>query len=414
VALYVPDPERTIEDLVEDLAAELADRYREAEDELIRQVAIRAVRDMALSNELPTAGDVLTLEQLRRQNRVLAELAAHRARATRELTTLAVQIASKLRPQEEAARLVHAAAAEGEASAAARLGFARRPPVGNVGIPLIGGAASVSSTTLTGTATQAVAALVLNLQSRLEVLQQRITRYPQDAYQRIVSLYSPNTLLGITTSREMQARAVQRFLAEGITGFVDQASRRWTIGAYAEMAGRTSVARAYNDAGVWRMRQSGLNLGTITGSLDACKRCAPWIGKIVSLDGTPAGDATVPHATLNQSVTVHVEGTLDEARAAGWGHPNDRCKVVSYAPGLAIPQADFEYNERAEKQRAEQRRLERELRAARRREVSAMNDTDRRKAAGAVRDAQAELREFTRDTGRRRDYAREQLRFADG
>lgn len=37
---------------------------------------------------------------------------------------------------------------------------------------------------------------------------------------------------------------------------------RWTIGAYAEMAGRTTVNRAFNDAGIWRMAQSGIHLVT--------------------------------------------------------------------------------------------------------------------------------------------------------
>ncbi len=179
------------------------------------------------------------------------------------------------------------------------------------------------------------------------------------------------------------------------------------------MAGRTSVARAFNDAGVWRMQQSSINLGTITGGLDACKRCAPWIGQIISFDGR-TGEVTLPHATEERTVTVQIKGTLDQARAAGWGHPNDRCKVVAYSPGLAIPQADFQYDEDAEKERADQRALEREIRAAKRREASAMTDTDRRKATQDVRDAQADMRDFIARTGRNRQSYREQLGFSDG
>src|SRR5690606_16787373 len=135
-----------------------------------------------------------------------------------------------------------------------------------------------------GTASQAVAMVALSLESRLEILNQRLTRYPQDAYQRIVALYSPNTLLGVTTSRVQQAQAVQRFLSEGVTGFVDRAGRSWTIGAYAEMAGRTTVNRAFNDAGVWRMQQAGVNLVAIVGGPEACKRCDPWSGKDLPTD----------------------------------------------------------------------------------------------------------------------------------
>jgi hypothetical protein len=416
VALFEPDPDRSLDDIVDDLGRELADRYRDAEDELIREVAIRAARDMELASQLPTdtASGGLSVAERRRQNRILAELAAHRARAIRELQAIAVRIADRLRAENDARRILHIAATEGEAAAAAELGFAARQPVGTAALPFIGGSTAVTTTTLTATSSQAVAMLVLSLENRLENLAQRISRYPQDAYQRVVSLYSPDTLLGITTSRVQQARAVQRFLAEGIPAFVDRGGRRWTVGAYAEMAGRTSVARAYNDAGVWRMQQSGIHLGTISGSADACKKCAPWIGKVLSLDGSVSGTVTLPHATENRSVTVQVDGRIDQARSAGWGHPNDRCKIVSYAPGLPIPQAGFQYDQVADEQRQEQRRLEREIRAAKRREASAMNATDRRRAAVEVADAQREMRGFLEQTGRPRSSYREQLRFADG
>lgn len=415
MAVYVPDPDRTIDEIVEDLAAELADRYREVEDRLIREIAVRAARDLTLANELPTApaGAGLTVADRRRQNRILAELAARRARAIRELQGIAVGMVERLRVSGLAEKLIEAATQEGEAAAAALLGFADRQATGVARIPTIGSRTAITTTTLTSSATQATAMLAISLQNRLEVLNDRITRYPQDAYQRISAIYSPGTLLGVTTSKEQQARAVQRFLAEGIRGFEDKSGRWWRIGSYAEMAGRTSVARAFNDAGVWRMQQSGIQLGSITGSADACSRCAPWIGKVVSFDGR-TGAVEVPHATENTTVVVQIAGTLQDARNAGWGHPNDRCRVVSYAPGLAVPQAGFQHNPEAEKERQRQRELEREVRAARRLEATAMNDTDRQKAARAVRAAQADLRDFTRATGRSRSYAREQLRFADG
>lgn len=401
MALFVPNPEReSVEELIEDLSRYLAQRYRDAEDELIREVAKRAVRDFRLASLLPTApgGMGMTAAGRRARNRVLAELNAHRAAAARELQAIAMQMVSDLRREDLANRVIALAAAEGEAAAAASLRFA--------GLSTI--------TPIPGTASQAVAMVALSLESRLEVLNQRLTRYPQDAYQRIVSLYSPNTLLGITTSRIQQASAVQRFLSEGITGFVDKANRRWTIGAYAEMAGRTTVNRAFNDAGIWRMGQSSIHLVTVVRGLDSCRKCAEWAGKILSTDGAPAGPRTLPHATRDEAVTVNVAGTVEQARAAGWGHPNCRCRLVAYSPGLTIPQDDTTYDEDAEKERADQRALEREIRSAKRREASAMTDTDRRKAAQDVRDAQGDMRDFIRRTGRNRQSYREQLGFADG
>ena len=390
MALFKPNPEaEAAEEIIEQLSVELARAYRDVEDTLIREVAARALRDMRLATQADTA-------DARQVNRILAELAAARATAARELQGEAVALVERLRRSGLAEAVIEIASREGEAAAAAQIGMnATRGVIG-------------------GTASQATAMVALSLQSRLEILNQRITRYPQDAYQRITALYSPQTILGVTTSRQQQAAAVQRFLAEGIPGFVDRSGRRWTIGAYAEMAGRTSVNRAYNDAGVWRMQQSGLNLVTVVRGLDSCRKCAAWAGKILSTDGTPAGPVILPHQTEDRSVAVQVDGTVEGARASGWGHPNCRCRLVPYMPGLTIPQADTTYDEAAEKERAEQRSLEREIRAAKRREASAMTDTDRARAARDVRDAQHDMREFIARTGRKRQSYREQLHFADG
>lgn len=399
MALFVPNPEReSVEELIEELSRYLTQRYRDAEDELIREVAKRAVRDFRLASLLPEAdgGMGMTAAERRARNRVLAELAAHRATSLRELQAKAMQIVSDLRREDLANRIIGIAASEGEAAAASALRLAG------------------SLTPVTGTASQAVAMVALSLESRLEVLNQRLTRYPQDAYQRIVATYSPNTLLGVTTSRLQQASAVQRFIAEGIPGFIDRGGRRWTIGAYAEMAGRTTVNRAFNDAGIWRMQQSSIHLVTVVRGLDSCRKCAAWAGKILSTDGTPAGPRVLPHVSREQAVTVNVAGTVEEARAAGWNHPNCRCRLVAYSPGLTVPQDDTTYDEAAEKERAQQRALEREIRSAKRREAAAMTDTDRAKAAADVREAQGEMRDFIKATGRNRQSYREQLGFADG
>lgn len=388
--LFKPNPDAdSPEEIVEELSITLARTYRDAEDTLIREVAARAIRDMRLASQADTA-------DARARNRLLAELAAYRATAARELQGEAVALVERLRRSGLAERIIEIAAREGEAAAVAQMGLA------------------ATHGAVTGTASQATAMVALNLQNRLEILNQRITRYSQDAYQRIIALYSPQTILGVTTSRQQQAAAVQRFLAEGIPAFTDRAGRRWTIGAYAEMAGRTSVNRAYNDAGIWRMQQSGLNLVTVVRGLDSCRKCAAWAGKILSTDGTPAGPVILPHQTEDRSVAVQVDGTVEGARASGWGHPSCRCRLVPFMPGLTIPQADTTYDEAAEKERAEQRSLEREIRAAKRREASAMTDTDRARAARDVRDAQSEMRTFIRMTGRKRASYREQLHFSDG
>lgn len=399
MAVFVPNPDRgSVEDLIEDLAREISDRYKAVEDELIHEVADRVARDarlQALAPDTPVRGG-LTAAQRAKQNRILTDLARQRAKALRELQGIAEKRVRELREAGLAQRVINFAATEGSAAAVAGLGLA------------------ASSGQVTGSAAQAVASIAFDLESRLEALNQRLTRYPQDAYQRVASLYSPSTVLGASTSRVQQARTVQRFLSEGITGFTDRGGRRWTVGAYAEMAGRTTVNRAFNDASVWRMGQSGIHLVTVVRGLDSCEACAAWAGAILSTDGTPAGPRVLPHQTGDGAVTVNVAGTVDDARNAGWNHPNCRCRLVAYMPGLTVPQGDTTYDEDAEQERAEQRRLERKIRAAKRREASAMNDTDRKRERRKIQDAQSELRDFTGRTGRQRQSYREQLGFADG
>jgi hypothetical protein len=402
--LYVPDPANPVSSsaLIEELGAELAARYAGAEDELIRQVAQRAYRDLALQQVLAdatlSAADRATFTTVVARNRALAELAAYRAQTLRDLQFTAVQVAGRLRDAGLAQELIDIAAKEGEASAAERLNMAKRLP---------------PTTALTGSATQAVAQLTLDLSSRLEAMHLRITRYPVDAYQRIISMTAPNVLLGVQASRVAQQQAVQRFLSEGITGFVDKANRPWRIGSYAEMAGRSYVNRAYNDAGVFRMQQQGVNLVTVVGAGDSCKRCAPWVGQILSTDGQ-TGTVELPHATEDSVVTVQIAATTDAARGAGLMHPNCRHKFVAYLPGLSIPQKGQEYDPQAEKDRIKQRDLEVQIRAAKRDQSVAGDQVSRKRAANEIKDLQLELRYHLELTGRARAPHREQLHFADG
>ncbi|TFC59415.1 MULTISPECIES: phage minor capsid protein [unclassified Cryobacterium] len=403
MALMVPNPDIPAEDLIDDLGRTLAERYQTAEDVLIREVAVRAYRDIELQAKLNRAiasgsDRVDGFRYAIERNRQLAELSGHRAQSLRDLQALARTTADQLRAENLAESVINAASTQGEAEAAARLSMARRLP---------------ARTTLNGSAPQATAQTALSLQSSLEVLNQRITRLPVDAFQRIVAMNSSNVLLGVQTKLQAQHANVQQFLSEGISGFTDKGGRNWRIGTYAEMAGRTTVARAFNDAGVWRMQQSGINLVTVQGSLSSCAKCAPWVGVILSTDGS-TGTVILPHATKDAEATVTIAGTTEGARNAGLMHPNCSHKFTAYLPGLSIPQAGFEYDPKAEWARTRQREIEVDIRAAKRKQATAGDPVTAQRAKAKVRAKQAQLREHLDLTGRKRNSAREQLAFADG
>lgn len=395
MAVYLPDPDGPDPaDLIEAFGAELAARYSTAEQVLAEAVAKRAYVILALQAQVDQLGarDVLAAQ------RRLQDLAVARSAALAELRRIAEQQVVRIRRDNLAEKIVRAAARYGEAAAVAQLGVARRLQMNS---PITTGASS------------AVAQLTLDLSSRLEVLNARILRYPQDAYQQVIAETAPINLLGGETRLRVQQLAVQRFLADGIDGFTDRADRRWRIGTYAEMAGRTATQRAYQDAGVWRMQQAGVNLVTVVRGLDSCKKCAAWSGKILSTTGD-ASDVLLPHAIEDRIVAVHVDGTVQDARNSGWGHPNCRCQLVAYLPGLTIPQGATTYDPKAEAERERQRALERRIRAAKRDASTAGDQVTRQRALRDVKDAQGDLRSFLAETGRKRASYREQLHFADG
>lgn len=395
MALFDLDPTGLpVDELIEELGASLAARYATIEEILLAAAAKRAYRILDLEQRgAEAANDVARQRALRD-----AELA--RVAALSELRGVVADELARIRREDLAAEIIQVASTAGQAAAAAQL-----QPLGR-------------RTAIPASSGNAVGALELDLRSKLTVLNQRITRFPNDVYQQVMSIYSPRIILGVATTQQAQRAAVQSFLSQGI-GSINYLHKdgsvhlRMPIGSYAEMVGRTSSQRAWQDAATHRMQQSGISLGTISGGVDACARCAPWIGRIVSLDGT-TGTVYVAHSTRDEQVAVRIDGTIDQARASGWGHPNCRDRIVAYAPGLTVTQDPIEFDPAAEKERADQRKLEREIRAAKRDAAIAPDEVSRRRAEKKVAEKQAEMREFIARTGRARRSYREQVSFSHG
>jgi hypothetical protein len=155
---------------------------------------------------------------------------------------------------------------------------------------------------------------------------------------------------------------------KGITGFTDKAGRQWDLATYVEMATRTAVSSAWDDMQADMAVRSGLDLvETGTHSTEgSCPLCSPWLGRLLSLTGTTDGYPTV-----------------DEAKAAGWRHPNCRCFwwVVGgrYMTDVTNP-VPIEDALEVYKHSQEQRAHERNVRAAGRRAQAAITPQARSKA----------------------------------
>ena len=235
-----------------------------------------------------------------------------------------------------------------------------------------------------------------------------LTRGPDDLYRRAVSL---STQLGLVTGAPGERRAAaawQVLVDSAAPPVVDSAGRRWSTSTYVEMATRTASRRAWDIGSESTMTAAGLDLVTIVVGSGACRQCAQWAGKVLRRDAGPTGRQLMPSATGSGLVAVEIEGTLDDARAAGWRHPGCRCRPVAYLPGTR-PAVDLTtYDPRAEEARARLRALERRSRQWASRAQAAVTPELAAQARARRRGVQAEIRDHVDRTGLVRQRRREQ------
>ena len=218
-----------------------------------------------------------------------------------------------------------------------------------------------------------------------------------DSYQQIIATPAALNATGVLTRRKATQDALNGFAARGIDGFTDKAGRTWHIDTYAEMATRTGAAHALRTAYEGELIARGEDLVIVTGNTYTCRLCAPWQDKVLSLTGLyPAGTHRLPSAVGDGYVTVHVAGTMEEARAAGLHHPNCTHSEGLYLPGATVIEPgtmgirDAETYDASQKQRA----LEREIRKQKRLLVAAITAEAESKARAAIRGYQAQIREL--------------------
>jgi len=218
-----------------------------------------------------------------------------------------------------------------------------------------------------------------------------------DSYQQIISTPAALNASGVITRRKATQDALNGFAARGIDGFTDKAGRTWHIDTYAEMATRTGAAHALRTAYESELIARGEDLVIVTGNTYTCRLCAPWQDKVLSLTGLyPAGVHRLPSAVGDGYVTVHVAGTMEEARAAGLHHPNCTHSEGLYLPGATVIEPgtmgvrDAETYDASQRQRA----LEREIRKHKRLLVAAITGEAESKARAAIRGYQAQIREL--------------------
>jgi len=108
-------------------------------------------------------------------------------------------------------------------------------------------------------------------------------------------------------NRDIQKLIQEELRKAGITALRDKGGVEWDLSRYSEMLVRTKLTQAHNTGVANRMVESGYDLVVVSNHMGACKLCAPWEGKVLSLTGR------------NPS---HI--SVDMARQGGLFHPNCR------------------------------------------------------------------------------------------
>lgn len=235
-------------------------------------------------------------------------------------------------------------------------------------------------------------------------------RYMDDVYRKTVLRTALALNAGGMTYQKAVDEATKDFLAQGINCVEYADGRRVNIASYAEMALRTCATRAML-MGEARKRES-LGIDTVLVSqYGACSdTCLPLQGRVYIDDvfqdyNGPRGGSFGVSRNGKQYMFLSI------AMKGGLFHPNCRHTIGTWVEGISRkPEPmDIAEIERVNKLEAVQRRMERNIRKAKRKAAGLQDPAARKEVKAQVRQLQADLRKFISDNGDvlRRDYWRE-------
>lgn len=242
--------------------------------------------------------------------------------------------------------------------------------------------------------TNFVATMVSEVLGRIQPMVFQISRAVRDVYQQTVTQSTAQVLAGTQTRREATRDVLVRLTDRGITGFQDNAGRRWDMASYAEMAVRTGAAQTMLQGHTDRLTELGIDLVMVSDAPEECKICRPFEGQVLSLSGRAVGER------LSDGTTV--KDSLIAAKAAGLYHPNCRHSHGIYIPGVTTRLTDTEDPE-GDALRQQQRAFERRVRELKRRAAidKEFGGPEAAVSRGKLRAKQAEFAEWREANGRK-------------
>ena len=155
-----------------------------------------------------------------------------------------------------------------------------------------------------------------------------VAREVRDVYQRVIA----STVNTAMREKMAQPRALQtalnRFADKGVTGFIDQAGRRWGIDVYSDMAVRTMRNNAKQQGHLHGYEETGVELVRASWHPASAPQCFPYQNQLLAITGD-AGPRVMTDPATGEKVTVDVKERLDKAIANGYHHPNCKHRDVA-------------------------------------------------------------------------------------
>lgn len=237
----------------------------------------------------------------------------------------------------------------------------------------------------------------------LEAMSLQVRRWCLDLYAKVGLVAAQEVASGAITRREASARLLTKLAGQGVRGFTDRSGRRWEMGSYAEMVGRTTVAQASLEGHSERLQAYGVDTVIVSNAPEECKVCRPFEGKVLSLSGNTNG--TLPDGR-------RVLMSLAQAKREGLYHPNCRHSHSIYLPGVTKGPGRDTADPEGDRLRQQQRAYERRIRELKRRKVVAdeFGGPQAVAAGKALRDKQAEFKAWRDENDRKNLSYRTNLR----
>ena len=234
---------------------------------------------------------------------------------------------------------------------------------------------------------QAYAATVSDVASRISGIQ------------RGLNIATGETVTGVSSYNQAIRHAVDRMVANGITGFVDHAGRRWNAETYAAMDIKTTMFNTAR-AAVWeRQEQYGNDLYQVSFHIGARPLCYPYQGKVISRTDS----ARVVTDLDGNEIHVIPQSQTSYGQAAGLFGINCKHYPMSFIPGFSTLKG--EHNRQDEEENTEtyenlqhQRGLERKIREQKRDlavlKAQGATDEEIQRARDRVKKTSDEIDEF--------------------